>query len=581
MKNLCLGIAVFLFLVHASMAFSEQREARVWHVSSKQLPAIDAQRQVGSIAEALARVGPGDTIIIHGGIYREEIVVDKSGSAARPITIRAAVGEHVVATGAERLQDWKKEEAEGNIFSTDWAHKFVTWTKHGTHPDDDYHRMIGRCEQVFVNGYPLHQVLERKRLSRGAFYVDLDAGRLYAWSADNQDLSNGKMMVEASRLPRICLVKGSYVIIKGICFRYAANWAQHGAVEVAGDDNTIENCVFEYTNSSGATFRGERITVRDCVFQYNGQLGFGASRAHKLLMTGCLVQSNNIKGFDRGWEAGGNKIAFTREAVIESSIFRENRGDGIWFDIGNEDCEVKNCLIVGNENAGIFYEISYGLHAHDNVILGNGFAFTSGAWGAAAGISLSSSPGCVIERNLLLGNKEGFNLREQKRSTPKIDGGSEPVWNHDHIFRNNVVAYNRDAQVWGWFDISDERHWPKAMQTNQGGEVDGDLDDSDKQASSGLSLERLNLSFERNLYWAGPGQGLFNWGVTWKRHKKYGSLDDVFRELGLEKGSASIEFEVKDFSGLDLRIGPNSPAVKMGCYPRGEVPGVRLGIYSQ
>ena len=108
--------------------------------------------------------------------------------------------------------------------------------------------------------------------------------------------------------------------------------------------------------------------------------------------------------------------------MIEASQFVQNRGHGIWFDIGNEDCTVRNCLIADNEDAGIFYEISFGLHAHDNVIIGNGLAGTPGDVGRpASGISISSSPGCVVERNLLVGNKEGFNFREADRRTPRID----------------------------------------------------------------------------------------------------------------------------------------------------------------
>jgi len=45
-----------------------------------------------------------------------------------------------------------------------------------------------------------------------------------------------------------------------------------------------------------------------------------------------------------------------------------------------------------------------------------------GAWGAQAGISVSSSPGRVIERNLILGNREGFNFREQTRTTQTLRG---------------------------------------------------------------------------------------------------------------------------------------------------------------
>ena len=539
-------------------------EARVWHVTQKPLDGIAPDSQAGTISEIAERMEPGDTALLHGGIYREEVGLDRSGLPDKPITIRAAEGEHVVFTGTDRITDWSPADETSRVYSTPWPHRFVAWNEQNTHPDDDYHRLIGRCEQVFINGYPLRQVLERDKLSRGTFFVDIDARRLHVWAADNREITN-KAMVEASTRNSILTVKGNHVVVKGVRFRYAANRAQQGAVEFTGDHITVEDCIFEYTNASGAEFSGDGLVVRRCTFQHNGQLGFGANRAHRLLMTGCTVRNNNTKGFNRGWEAGGDKICLTRGAILENSTFIENRGNGIWFDIGNEDCEVRNCLIAHNEDAGIFYEISYGLHAHDNVIVGNGFAFTPGAWGAAAGISISSSPGCTVERNLILGNKEGFNFREQTRSTPRIENRkSEPVWNHDEIIRNNVFAWNRDAQVWGWFDIADERHWPRSMQTSS-------------PAPRPLSLENLNLTFENNLYYPAPGRDLFNWGTTWKKHRKYESLDAVQKELSLAKNSKVTEFRVEDYSALDLRVAADSLAVKMNCYPRGPVPGVSLG----
>ena len=159
--------------------------------------------------------------------------------------------------------------------------------------------------------------------------------------------------------------------------------------------------------------------------------------------------------------------------MLEKSQFLGNRGNGVWFDIGNEKCVVRNCLIADNEDAGIFYEISYSLHAHDNVIVGNGFNETPGAWGAASAISLSSSPDCIIERNLMVGNREGFNFREQNRKTPLIEDKNERwIWNHNQLIRNNVMALNRDAQVWGWFDINDDRPWPAVLQ-DAVGEAEG------------------------------------------------------------------------------------------------------------
>jgi parallel beta-helix repeat protein len=550
-----------LFVVGFSLCTSA--DGTTWHVSGKRLRGIEQEEQVRTISEAAALVEPGDTVLIHNGIYRETVVSGKSGLPDRPITLRAAVGATVIVTGADQIGEWTEVTGEDRIYHTVWPHKFITWNEHYTHPNDDFHRLIGRCEQVFINDYALRQVLERDELARGTFFVDLDGKRLYVWNYDNQDIRGKKATVEASVRDQIMVIKGDYIAVKGIRFRYAANRAQQGAVEFSGHHLTVEDCLFEHTNASGAAFRGEDITVRRCTFQHNGQLGFGASRAHRLRMTGCTVRNNNTKGFNRGWEAGGNKICLSRGVVLENSIFIENRGDGIWFDIGNEDCTIHNCLIAFNDDAGIFYEISYGLHAHDNVIVGNGLADTSSAWGANAGISLSSSTNCVVERNLLIGNKEGFSFREQTRSTPRIASRkSEPVWNHDNTVRNNVIAYNRDAQTWGWFDISDNRHWP--AQANEG--------------TDELSLEKLSLTLRDNLYFAGPGADLFNWGVTWKKNKRYESLEQAQEALGLEQDSKVTNPAFKDVSSMDFRVPADDPAVTKRCYPQGNIPGVHLGI---
>jgi hypothetical protein len=565
----------------AALATTEAADpGRTWHVSQQKLPGIAPDAQFRTISEAARRVEPGDTVVVHGGTYREHVLVEKSGTADRPIRFVAAPGEHVVVTGADVITEWEQPDPKARVYRTPWPYDFVTWSEKRTHPDDDYHLLIGRSEQVFIDGYALHQVLRRDEMSRGSFYVDLSAKQLYVWGSSDETLGK-RRRVEASTRDVLWESKGDNISVRGIRFRYAANHAQQGAAQFRGDHNVIEDCIFEKTNGCGAVFGGEGVVVRDCTFQDNGQLGFGAGRAHNLLMTGCTVRNNNTKAFDRGWEAGGNKIVFSRGVVIENSVFVENRGHGLWFDIGNEDCEVRNCLLADNEDCGIFYEISYGLHAHDNVIVGNGFADSAGAWGASCGISLSSSPGCVIERNLIVGNKEGFNFREQGRTTPRIEDSEKddeerreyPIWNHDEIIRNNALACNRDAQVWGWFDVGDQRHWPAAMQDPATIEPESD------GQPTGLTLEKLNLTFRNNVYYAAPGQGLFNWGVTWdEMHRRYASLDEARREISLDGGGVAAEPDFADLAARDFRVPVGSPLLSKGCYPQGEVPGVRLGM---
>lgn len=540
-----------------------------------------------TLSHAAEKVGPGDTVLIHGGVYRERVLVKASGTAQAPIHFEAVLGEQVVLSGADRLTGWQKADGQWPIYHVPWPHRFNAWSKTMTHPGDEYHRLIGRCEQVAVNGYLLRQVLGADQLAPGAFFADVTNKVLFVWDTANRDL--GKAFVEASVRQEILRVEGQYVQIRGLRFRYAANAAQHGAVVLAGHHDVMEDCVVESMNSSGATFTGEDIVVRRCVFRDNGQLGFGAARAHHLLFTEGLVENNNTKDFDRGWEAGGNKLVLCRDAVLERSRFVRNRGNGIWFDIGNENCTVRQCLIADNEDGGIFYEISFGLRAQDNVIVGNGFAASAGAWGAQAGISLSSSPDCVIERNLIFGNREGFNFREQTRTTPTIDDrASRPVWNHDELIRRNLMVFNRDAQVWGWFDMRDNRHWPAGSKSASAGagtkpaDIAGPyIPKSGEGQPQGLTLEKLRLRFEHNIYFAAPNQGWFTWGVSWARHQRYAGLAQFQSELGIDTSSQVLEPGFADPLQLDFRLRPEALARLQESYPRGPVPGVQIGLQPQ
>jgi len=208
------------------------------------------------------------------------------------------------------------------------------------------------------------------------------------------------------------------------------------------------------------------------------------------------------------------------------------------------------------------------------VIVGNGFAPTGGGWGAQAGVALSSSPESVIERNLILGNREGFDFREQTRTTPRIGKkGEEPIWNHDQTIRKNVIAFNRDAQVSGWFDMKDGRHWP----ASESAQESVAKSKSGASESSGLTLEKLNLAFVDNVYFAGAGQGLIKWGVSWSKHKSFASLSEFQAVLAIDKGSRVLDPAFANLNALDLRLSPEVMKELSRSYPQGPVPGVLLG----
>jgi hypothetical protein len=570
-------------LILAALALATAAQAGTLVVNPALAGASDANpgsdtQPLRSISRAAALVQPGDVVTIYSGVYREQVAIKQSGTKDQPIRFEAAPGAKVVVTGADVLTGWIKDQDSDHSYSTDWPHQLF---------QGDDHNPRG-TEQVFVNRQLYVKVPSLAAMTNGTFFVDLAAKRLHLFATRNPDEDPALQPVEGSTRAAIWTVTGSDVQTRGLCFRYSASRAQQGMAQFKGARDVAEDCVFEWANSTGATLSAPDITMRRCIFQDNGQQGFSGSRNDRLLLDGCTAQRNNNKEFPRGWEAGGNKMCFSRGVVYENCRFINNHGCGVWFDISNVDATIRNCLIADNEDAGIFYEISYGLHAHDNVIVGNGMRPSQGSWGANGGVCISSSPGCVIERNLIIGNGQGFCFREQNRTTPPIDGskGPEvPVWNHDEVVRNNLLVNNHSAEVQGWFDIGTERHWPKAMQTGRGDkskareDVAAGYQARADGVPAGLSLEDLKITFQDNLYAHVPNQPFFIWGVDWKPKKMFKDIPSLIAALGFETQASQMlsAFQV-DAAKRDFRLSKEFLEVVKQAYPQGKVPDCVMGI---
>ena len=87
----------------------------------------------------------------------------------------------------------------------------------------------------------------------------------------------------------------------------------------------------------------------------------------------------------------------------------------------------------------------------------------------------------------------------------------------------------------------------------------------------------MNITFDRNVYFAAAGQELFNWGTAWNHCRKYAALEPLRAELGLDTGSVIAEPVFSDYLSRDLRLPVDSPAWSLHAYPQGSVPGVTLG----
>jgi hypothetical protein len=139
------------------------------------------ERPWKSLAKAAEKAGPGDIVLIGDGTYRERVVAKMSGTAQQPICFQAAPGAHVVLTGADRLTGWQRVEGDLRVYRVAWPHRFVAWSRRMAQPDNDYHLLIGRCEQVAIDSYLLRQVLATSQLAPGTFYAGI-SNQVLPWS---------------------------------------------------------------------------------------------------------------------------------------------------------------------------------------------------------------------------------------------------------------------------------------------------------------------------------------------------------------------------------------------------------------
>ena len=110
LKKLCGQVIALVAMICIDASAAE------YHVNSRSKDAADsnpgsADKPLKTIQAADKFVQPGDTVIVHEGVYREVVQLTKPGTPEKPITIRAADGERVIVSGAGAITGWRKAEA--------------------------------------------------------------------------------------------------------------------------------------------------------------------------------------------------------------------------------------------------------------------------------------------------------------------------------------------------------------------------------------------------------------------------------------------------------------------------------------
>ncbi|HET8609204.1 MAG TPA: right-handed parallel beta-helix repeat-containing protein [Burkholderiales bacterium] len=352
-----------------------------------------------TIQHAVNKAVAGDTVLVRGGTYREDVEMTTGGTADQPINIFAYAGEIPVIKGSDVVTGWTRYSSA--IWEkTGWPYNsqqvFVDFDARSEGPL----QQIGMPSRYYGSSeYPNPVGSGLSSMSAGTFYYDPVTSTLYVWLADGSDPNNHVM--EASVRRRLLFMHKPYVHVKGLAFRHsnASAFTQQGAAVELSSHSVIESCDIQYTDFTGLSmgYLQDGAQVRDCNVSNNGDSGITASGSTNFVVTNVTLDNNNYRNFNPLWHAGGFKATTRAYGVIENSEVGFNNGSGIWFDYANsgEQIIVRNNYIHDNGpvDSAIFFEVSSNGLIYNNVLVNN----------RRRGIYLSAANGTRVFNNTIVG----------------------------------------------------------------------------------------------------------------------------------------------------------------------------------
>ncbi len=317
-----------------------------------------------TIQHAVDRLVPGDTVLIRGGTYREQVSLTASGTPDHPITIAGYGDEYPVIKGSDIVTNW--------VHYQDNIYMVTNWTINS--------------QQVFDDGVPLQQIgypsphyennptcytpvgLELNDMVPGSFFYDEDDSRLYVWLPNNQPPPKEGLEVSTRAIP----IDGreiAYIKLARLKVRNSSSVTRAGMT--LGYHSTIRNSDIQWCCFAGLKIESNSAAI-NCIISHNGNSGIDTSNATNLFIRNCTITHNNYRSFNPSWHAGGMKLIPDCSGTVEKCEISYNNGHGVWFDWCNSgnDIVIRNNHIHHNQY-GVFFEASKNADIYNNLVVDN------------------------------------------------------------------------------------------------------------------------------------------------------------------------------------------------------------------
>ena len=374
-----------------------------WHVRAGAGGDGSANTPFGTIQEAAEAALPGDSILIHEGIYRECVRPPREGTEEARITYTAASGVSPAVRGSEELVNWS------SLGGNEW----VAVTPDGLFNDfnpyaiglaTEKHRTLG---DVYLDGVVLSEVDS----------VSLVAGKSLSWKATETGDSifanfggidpNGRL-VEINVREQVFAPDTyhlGYITVSGLTIEHSANQypdmffmttghLQKGALSTTGGhDWIIEDCTIRYARSVGIDFgyqganallnHGYGAVKEDTINKALGRVGHHRISRNRILDAGTtgmmgmwapftIIEDNLIKGSNRlrvgRYEHSALKTHYFMHGIIRNNFIIGNNTYGMWIDNNYQGVRITGNVFIDNSRS-IWSEMGHGPLLFDNNVV--------------------------------------------------------------------------------------------------------------------------------------------------------------------------------------------------------------------
>jgi len=472
-----------LIALLAGAVLASPAAARTWVVSQKHPAASDKgpgteRAPFRTISRAAEAAQPGDTVLVHAGIYRERVAPARGGEPGKPIVYAAAEGQDVHIRGSEVWKPrWKAVNGHSGVYAGELDEAlFRTGAPEGALQTYNPYaiRLQNRTDctlgQVFVDGEPLREATSREHLlsAPGSWLAEDGKRVLVHFGRPTPDPA--RRVVELTTRGRIFApyVRGlAHITVRGFIMSHCANnhhagfynrgsrFPQAGALSTRGGNHwTIENNVIQWAKATAIDcgYEGRhdldeynKGANRGCGYhqiqgnhiQDNGGAGIVGLRTPRTRIVGNTIERNNRLGLD-GAETSAIKLHSFTDGLIEGNLIRGNDMSGIWLDNVFRNSRITRNVILDNTGAGVFIEMGDGPLLVDNNVIA---LTTIGRSLAGDGVYSHDASRVTLAHNLIFGNA---NFGVWGHVGTDRNGG-RLACSHWRVLNNMILANHRGA----------------------------------------------------------------------------------------------------------------------------------------